>query len=92
MNNNQTAVNIATVGDLLGYMALRAAQLSEMKIKELRAMHPDNIEQQWDQHYTRAECVEAILLEEFDTPALEQPLDCSIVVVMEISNKEKQNE
>lgn len=53
------------INDHLYEMASRAAQLSMMKAVELRLLHPDNIDGIKSYPASAADCIEAILIEEF---------------------------
>lgn len=58
-------MNTKSANDYLYEMANRAAQLSKMKAVELRLLHPDNIDGIKSFSATIADCIEAILIEEF---------------------------
>ena len=46
-------------------MVMRARELSDMSLKQLRSLHPDNVDGSSTFKPSKGECVEAILYEEF---------------------------
>jgi DNA-binding Xre family transcriptional regulator len=56
-----------TVNELIDKIATRARELGDMKLHELRYIHPDNISENKTSTIkdSRGECIEAIIVEEF---------------------------
>lgn len=58
-------LKVETVNDLIGAIALRARQLVELGVNDLRAMHPEATDGPV-RKTSKAECIEAILMDDFD--------------------------
>lgn len=69
MSDEFKMVAIKTVNELVGAMARRAGELSGERVGTLRRWHPDNDGEESGGeefgHFTKGECIEAILYEEF---------------------------
>lgn len=68
-------MKIDTVDDLIGAIAMRARQLVELPIATLRDMHPDGMAR--PVKASKGECIEAILMDDFETDHGGQMLDNS---------------
>lgn len=66
-------IKIETINDLIGAMALRARQLVDLPVATLRDMHPDGMAR--PVKASKAECIEAILMDDFETEHGGQMLD-----------------
>lgn len=66
-------VVVTSVNQLVGLIAYRARKLCDMKLDELRNLHPDG-----PHRVSRAECIEAILIDEYELMKdldLEEPVE-----------------